>query len=43
MATTLTFDTLKFANPLKAAGLKPEHAEAEAQALACDLWMLDCA
>ena len=34
MATTMTFDTLKFANHLKAAGIKPEHAEAEAQALA---------
>ena len=32
--TTLTFDTLKFANKLKAAGILPEHAEAEAEALA---------
>lgn len=32
--TTLTFDTLKFANRLKAAGVPPEQAEAEAEALA---------
>jgi len=31
--TTLTFDTLKFANRLKAAGVSPGHAEAEAEAL----------
>jgi hypothetical protein len=31
---TITFDTLKFANKLKSAGVLPEHAEAEAQALA---------
>lgn len=31
---TLTFDTLKFANRLKAAGVPNEHAEAEASALA---------
>ena len=30
---TLTFDTLKFANKLKAAGVPPEQAEAEATAL----------
>ena len=30
----ITFDTLKFANKLKAAGVLPEHAEAEAEALA---------
>jgi hypothetical protein len=29
----VTFDTLKFANRLKAAGIKPLHAEAEAEAL----------
>jgi hypothetical protein len=27
---TITFDTLKFANKLKSAGVLPEHAEAEA-------------
>lgn len=32
--TTLTFDTLKFANRLKAAGAEPKLAEAEAEALA---------
>ncbi len=32
--TTLTFDTLKFANRLKSAGLPATHAEAEAEALA---------
>jgi broad-specificity NMP kinase len=32
--TTLTFDTLKFANRLKAAGVPPAQAEAEAEALA---------
>ncbi len=31
---TLSFDTLKFANKLKAAGLPPEQAEAQAEALA---------
>ncbi len=31
--TALTFDTLKFANRLKAAGVSPGHAEAEAEAL----------
>jgi hypothetical protein len=31
---TITFDTLKFANKLKSAGIAPEHAEAEAAALA---------
>jgi len=30
----ITFDTLKFANKLKSAGVLPEHAEAEAEALA---------
>lgn len=30
----LTFDTLKFANKLKAAGLPPDQAEAQAEALA---------
>lgn len=30
---TITFDTLKFANKLKAAGVLPEQAEAEAEAL----------
>ncbi len=30
---TLTFDTLRFANRLMAAGVPPEHAEAEAAAL----------
>ena len=30
---TITFDTLKFANRLKSAGVLPEHAEAEAEAL----------
>jgi hypothetical protein len=30
----VTFDTLKFANRLKAAGVLPAHAEAEAEALA---------
>lgn len=29
----LTFDTLKFANRLKAVGINPAHAQAEAQAL----------
>ena len=29
---TITFDTLKFANKLKSAGVAPEHAEAEALA-----------
>ena len=28
---TITFDTLKFANKLKSAGVLPEHAEAEAE------------
>lgn len=32
--TTITFDTLRFANKLKSAGVLPEHAEAEAEALA---------
>jgi len=32
--STLTFDTLKFANQLKAAGVPADHAEAEADALA---------
>jgi hypothetical protein len=32
--TAITFDTLKFANRLKQAGVTPAHAEAEAQALA---------
>ena len=32
--STLTFDTLKFANKLKAAGLPPDQAEAQAEALA---------
>ena len=31
--TTITFDTLKFANTLKAAGVPPAQAEAEAVAL----------
>jgi hypothetical protein len=31
--TTITFDTLKFANRLKAAGVPPQQAEAEAEAL----------
>jgi hypothetical protein len=31
---TITFDTLKFANKFKSAGVLPEHAEAEAEALA---------
>ena len=31
---TITFDTLKFANKLKSAGVVSEHAEAEAEALA---------
>ena len=31
---TRTFDTLKFANKLKAAGLPPDQAEAQAEALA---------
>ena len=31
---TITFDTLKFANKLKSAGVLPEHTEAEAEALA---------
>jgi hypothetical protein len=30
---TVTFDTLKFANKLKAAGVPPEQAEAEAAVL----------
>ena len=30
----ITFDTVKFANKLKSAGVLPEHAEAEAEALA---------
>jgi hypothetical protein len=30
----ITSDTLKFANKLKSAGVVPEHAEAEAEALA---------
>lgn len=32
--TTITFDTLKFANRLKSAGVSSAHAEAEAEALA---------
>ena len=32
MAMTITFDTLKFANKLKAAGVKSEIAEAHAEA-----------
>lgn len=32
--TTISFDTLKFANRLKAAGVPPQQAEAEAEALA---------
>lgn len=32
--TTLTFDTLKYANRLKAAGVPDKQAEAEAEALA---------
>jgi hypothetical protein len=32
--TTLTFDTLRFANKLKAAGVPDKQAEAEAEALA---------
>jgi hypothetical protein len=32
--TTITFDTLKFANRLKAAGVPPQQAEAEAEVLA---------
>lgn len=32
--TTVVFDTLKFANRLKSAGVASAHAEAEAQALA---------
>jgi hypothetical protein len=32
--TTVTFDTLKYANTLKAAGVPPAQAEAEAVALA---------
>ncbi len=32
--TTVTFDTLKFANRLKSAGVAAAHAEAEAEALA---------
>lgn len=32
--TTITFDTLKFANRLKSAGVLSAHAEAEAEALA---------
>jgi 2-phosphoglycerate kinase len=31
--TTITFDTLKFANTLKAAGVPPAQAEAEATAI----------
>jgi len=31
--TAITFDTLKYANRLKAAGIDPKHAEAEAEAL----------
>lgn len=31
---TLTFDTLKFANRLKAAGVPPQQAEAQAEAFA---------
>jgi len=31
--STLTFDTLKFANQLKTAGVPADHAEAEAKAL----------
>lgn len=32
--STITFDTLKFANRLKSAGVPPAQAEAEAEALA---------
>ena len=32
--STITFDTLKFANTLKAAGVPPAQAEAEAEAVA---------
>lgn len=32
MSMAITFDTLKFANTLKAAGIKPEFAEAHAKA-----------
>lgn len=31
--TAITFDTLKYANKLKAAGVPPQQAEAEAEAL----------
>ncbi|HHW4675032.1 MAG TPA: DUF1640 domain-containing protein, partial [Xylella fastidiosa subsp. pauca] len=31
--TSVSFDTLKFANKLKTAGIPPAHAEAEAEAL----------
>ncbi len=31
---TITFDTLKFANKLKSAGVADKHAEAEAEAIA---------
>jgi hypothetical protein len=34
MMSTLTFDTLKFANRLKAAGVPDQQAEAEAEVLA---------
>src|SRR4051812_24747688 len=33
-SAAIAFNTLKFANRLKAVGIKPEHAEAEAEALA---------
>ncbi|HNA28785.1 MAG TPA: hypothetical protein PLL19_09755 [Thiobacillaceae bacterium] len=41
--TTITFDTLKFANRLKAAGVPAQQAEAEAEALADALSSFDIA
>jgi hypothetical protein len=41
--TTITFDTLKFANRLKAAGVPAQQAEAEAEALADALSSSDIA
>jgi hypothetical protein len=41
--STLTFDTLKFADTLKAAGVPDKHAEAEARAVAAAIGEVDVA
>lgn len=40
---TVTFDTLKFADTLKAAGVLPAHAEAEARAISAAIGEVDVA